>query len=91
MCVKSLEASVFDLSRAVTKNDGKKAFSVLHKLFAEKEKPELILGTMIMAFVDMYRAKVAVSSGEKANLPQAVTITAAGNSGFAMPLTTAAI
>ena len=41
--------------------------SVLHKLFAEKEKPELILGTMIMAFVDMYRAKVAVSSGEKAN------------------------
>lgn len=67
VCVKSLEASVFDLSRAVTKNDGKKAFSVLHKLFAEKEKPELILGTMIMAFVDMYRAKVAVSSGEKAN------------------------
>ena len=72
MCVKSLEASVFDLSRAVTKNDGKKAFSVLHKLFAEKEKPELIWE-------------------KKRILPQAVTITAAGNSGFATPLTTAAI
>lgn len=65
--IKSLEANVFDLSRAITKNDGKKAFAILQNLFSEKEKPELILGTLIMVYVDMYRAKLAVSAGEKSD------------------------
>lgn len=67
ICVKSLEANIFDLSRAITSNNGQKAFAILEKLLADKEKPELILGTLIAAYVDMFRAKTALISGEKAD------------------------
>lgn len=69
VCVSSLEASVFDLSRALLRGDGGRAFAVLEKLLADREKPELILGTLIAAYVDMYRAVVAREAGEKCDYP----------------------
>lgn len=67
ICIKSLEANVFDLSRAIGAKNSQKAFAILEKLLDEKEKPELILGTLIAAYVDMYRAKTALEAGEKAD------------------------
>lgn len=67
VCIRSLETTIFDLSRALIRKDGAKAFSILEKLFSEKERPELILGTLISAYVDMYRVKVALTAGEKSD------------------------
>lgn len=66
MVTKSLEANVFDLSRALNNGDCAKALHILEKLFADKEKPELILGTLISSYVDMYRVKLSIAAGEQA-------------------------
>lgn len=62
---KSLEANIFDLSRALTSGNCSRALEILEKLLREKEKPELILGTLASSFIDMYRVKTAVTAGEK--------------------------
>lgn len=67
ICIKSFEANIFDLSRAITGNNGQKAFAILEKLLADKEKPELILGTLIASYVDKYRAKISIAAGEKSD------------------------
>lgn len=67
ICIKSLEANVFDLSRSIIRGNGQKAFNILEKLLSQKEKPELILGTLIAAYADMYRAKISLEEGEKAD------------------------
>lgn len=65
--VKTLQASVFDLSKSLIRGDLSKAMSILNKLLADKEKPEMILGALAGNFVDMYRAKVSVLSGKSAD------------------------
>jgi len=67
VCVKSLEANVFDLSKALLSNNLSKSLMILDKLFKDKEKPELILGALSSNFIDMYRVKVAVLSGKSAD------------------------
>ncbi len=67
ICTRSLDASVFDLSKALVNGTAKQAFSILNDLLAQKEKPVVILGTLVSAYVDMYRAQVALSSGEAAD------------------------
>ena len=59
--------SVFDLSKALVSGTAQQAFGILNDLLAQKEKPVVILGTLISAYVDMYRAQVALSSGEAAD------------------------
>ena len=60
LTAKQLEASVFDLSRAIVTNNVPNAIEILHELFDLKEEPVNICGVLSMAFVDLYRAKVAV-------------------------------
>ena len=60
LTAKQLEASVFDLSRAIVANNVPNAIEILHELFDLKEEPVNICGVLSMAFVDLYRAKVAV-------------------------------
>jgi len=64
---KSITVKAFDLSRAVSSNDLNRAFEILNLFFASKTEPVVILNEIIMAYVDMYRAKVSVASGESSD------------------------
>ena len=72
ICVRSLDASVFDLSKALVSGTAQQAFDILGDLLAQKEKPVVILGTLVSAYVDMYRAQVALASGENADAAASV-------------------
>lgn len=56
---KSLEASVFDLSKQMLRRDFSGAFQTLEDLFVLREEPLAILGALNSAFLDLYRAKTA--------------------------------
>ncbi|MEG2596953.1 MAG: DNA polymerase III subunit delta, partial [Oscillospiraceae bacterium] len=56
----SLEASVFDLSKALMQSNYNKAFSILNELLIERQEPLAILAVLNMTFVDLYRAKTAM-------------------------------
>ena len=64
LAVKTLDSSVFDMSKAMVRGNAPAAYSVLSELLDRKEEPVSILSVMSMAFVDMYRAKVASSGGQ---------------------------
>lgn len=66
LAVKSLQARVFDLSKAILKGDCDSAFEILNVLFAQKEEPIAVLAVISSCYVDMYRVKCAKS----ANQPQ---------------------
>lgn len=63
VCVKSLDATVFMLTKFLISGNFDKAYETLDTLFFLKTEPTLIMGAMISAYVDMYRAKVGVTNG----------------------------
>lgn len=63
---KSLEASVFDLSKLMLQNNYTRAFGVLEDLFQLREEPLAILGALNGAFLDLYRAKTAMLASRTA-------------------------
>lgn len=67
LVTKNLEASVFDLSKAVINHDNTKAFRVLDELFYQREEPLSILAVLSSAYVDMYRARIAIKCGYRAS------------------------
>ncbi|MBQ7596173.1 MAG: DNA polymerase III subunit delta [Clostridia bacterium] len=64
--VKNTEVRVFELSKNLISGNCSKAFLILDQLIKQKEEPISILATLIMAYVDMYRAKVAAAAGKRA-------------------------
>ena len=66
VAIPTLESTVFDLSRSITKRDITKAFSILDTLLNQKEEPVAILSVLCMSVVDLYRAKVASLGGIRA-------------------------
>lgn len=64
LAVKSMEASVFDLVKAILAGKSERAFSVLNLLFSQKAEPVMILGAIIGSYADMYRAKIAKGAGK---------------------------
>ena len=64
--VKSLEANVFHLSNHILRKNPTAALELLHTLLMQKAEPVEILAVLIMHFSDIYRAKVAVDAGKKA-------------------------
>ena len=64
LVTKSLEANVFDIAKMLHAGNCTKALYILENLLANKEKPELILGTLISAYVDLYRVKLATEAGK---------------------------
>ena len=64
--VKNTEVRVFELSKNLISGNCSKAFQILDRLLRQKEEPIAILGTLIMTYVDMYRAKVALAGGKRA-------------------------
>lgn len=64
--VKSVQARAFDLAKALVANNCDTAMSILDTLISMKEEPINILGAIITPYIDMYRAKVYVSGGLRA-------------------------
>lgn len=63
VAVKSVEASVYDLSAKIISGDTVGAMSLLDNLFFMKVAPEIIVFNISSAFVDMFRAASARSHG----------------------------
>ena len=64
VAVRSLEATAFTLTKFLISGNFDKAYEALDTLYFLKTEPTLIMGALISAYVDMYRAKVAVTNGE---------------------------
>ncbi|MBP3329436.1 MAG: DNA polymerase III subunit delta [Clostridia bacterium] len=67
LAVRSVSARVFDLATDIVQGRNEKAFEVLRTLLSQKEEPVNINSQLINAYVDIYRAKVFLASGEKAD------------------------
>lgn len=63
--VKNTEVKIFELSNNLVTGNCDKAFSILDSLLKQREEPISIMGTIIMCYVDMYRAKVASSGSHR--------------------------
>lgn len=57
--VKSVEASVFDLTDAVNSRENDRAYEILMSLIRMKTEPTVIIGTIAFSYTDIYRVKVA--------------------------------
>ncbi len=68
VCIKSLDARVFDMIRDLTSGRFDSSFKKLSKLFEQREDEFQILGALIASYSDIYRAKSAVKSAGKAEL-----------------------
>ncbi len=66
VCVKSLDAKVFDMIRDLTAGRFDSSFKKLSLLFEQREDEFQILGALIANYSDIYRAKSAVKSGNRA-------------------------
>ena len=67
VCVKSLEARVFDMIRDLNAGRLEGALCKLSQLFAQREDPLMILGALAASYTDLYRVKAAVTSGERSD------------------------
>lgn len=66
VCVKSVQASVFDLFDAIMSRDADKSYAILGSLIKQNTEPTLILGTLAGEYADLYRMKLAkIYSGSK--------------------------
>lgn len=64
LAVKCLQARVYDLSKYILAGNSDSAYEVLRVLFAQKEEPISVLAVISSCYIDMYRVKCALSSGE---------------------------
>ena len=67
LAVRSVSARVFDLATDILQGRNEKAFEVLKTLISQKEEPININSQLINAYVDIYRAKVFLAAGERAD------------------------
>ncbi len=68
VCIKSLDAKVFDMIKDLTSGRFDSAFRKLSVLFEQREDEFQILGALIAQYSDIYRAKAAVKSGNQAQM-----------------------
>ena len=82
VCVKSVEASVWDLSSKIISGDSSGALSLLDELYYMNFEPIIIFYNISAAYVDMYRAYAAKSEGKN---PEALAADfGMGNRGFVL-------
>ncbi len=67
VAVKTDDAKIYALTKALMMKDFDKAYEVLASLFRQKMEPEYILGTIISSYVDIYRARISLASGKNAD------------------------
>ena len=71
IAIKSFDASVFDLSKAILKKDSTNALKLLNRLFDNGEDPIAVTAVLISAYVDIYRMKIAIiNKKEKSNITE---------------------
>ncbi|MEE0859326.1 MAG: DNA polymerase III subunit delta [Acutalibacteraceae bacterium] len=63
---KNLATRVFDMTDAVTQGNWDKAFERLDLLFYQREEPVMILAELSNTYTDMYRVRIALESGMRA-------------------------
>lgn len=63
LVAKAIDTNAFLLAKSLIKGDGKLTFQILDELFDSQAEPIVILSALSMAFIDLYRAKVAVNEG----------------------------
>ncbi len=68
VCIKSLDARVFDMIKDLTAGRFDSAFKKLNVLFEQREDEFQILGALIAQYSDIYRARAAVKSGNRAEM-----------------------
>lgn len=61
---KNLETTVFVLARALLSGNYDKAYQMLDLLFAQREEPVMVLAALASVYVDLYRVRAALQSGE---------------------------
>ena len=66
VAIKNLNAQAYELSNAILQQHYEKAYQILHRLFACRAEPVVILGALSSAYADLYRAKVASAGGVQA-------------------------
>jgi len=69
VCVKSVDAKSFDMVKAVSAGNGTLALRLLDDLFRQKVAPQMLLGSLIANYVDIYRAFTALQAGRSAEAP----------------------
>lgn len=60
--VKSIEASVFDISESIFSGNSDRAFEILSELLKQKVQSSAIIGALGSAYVNAYRLKVALNA-----------------------------
>lgn len=63
ICIKSLEATAFQMIDALMAGNYDRVFQSIAILFEQRTEPMMILGALVSTYSDMYRVKVAVNSG----------------------------
>lgn len=66
VAVRQLDASVYELSKALLQKRYDAAYACIADLFAGGEEPIRILAVLSETYVDLYRAKIAAIGGEQA-------------------------
>ncbi len=69
VAVKTVEAVVFDLTKAIAADDTERAFGILSTLFIQRTESVMIMGALISSYVDMYRVKICRQSGGRTEDP----------------------
>lgn len=80
VCVKSLDAKVFDMIRDLTAGRFDSAFTKLSVLFEQREDEFQILGALIASYSDIYRAKRLSRRAAEQRMWQNITAMRAENS-----------
>jgi DNA polymerase III delta subunit len=57
------EIDTFDFSNAVLNGDSERAISIMSEMILHKEAPEIIMGTIINIFTDLYTVKILDEAG----------------------------
>lgn len=65
--VKDLTSNVFALGKHIINRDADMAFKELDTLLYKKEEPIVILSILSSTYIDMYRTKIAIESGESSS------------------------
>ncbi|WP_040196449.1 DNA polymerase III subunit delta [Candidatus Soleaferrea massiliensis] len=63
LCSRAVQSSVFEISKAMLKNDYTRCMQILDDLFYMREQPVAILAVLSTVFIDLYRAAVAKKNG----------------------------
>lgn len=67
VCIKSVEATAFQMIDSLLVNNFDAALRDIKILFEQKTEPTMILGALVSTFVDMYRVKLCQETGHSMN------------------------